>query len=133
MRHPERRILTLVVATMAAVAVGSDLAAQETGASVLSSAEIRALVVERSNASVERRSALSAFLEKSEVKRVARSVGIDIRRVESAVATLSDAEIERLEPSLLAADEALVGGAAVTVATTTLLIAALIFIIILMA
>jgi len=136
MRHLERSISTLAiaVASMGAAAGGFELAAQDTDVSVLSTAEVRSLVAERSNTSAERRSALSAFLEKSEVRRIASSAGIDIRDVESAAATLSDGEMERLEPSLRAADEALAGGAAtVTIATTTIVIVALIVIIILIA
>lgn len=136
MTRLERSISTLAiaVASMGAAAGGFELAAQDTDVSVLSTAEVRSLVAERSNTAAERRSALSAFLEKSEVRRIASSAGIDIRDVESAAATLSDGEMERLEPSLRAADEALAGGAAtVTIATTTIVIVALIVIIILIA
>ncbi len=134
MTHVERRISSLVIAiaTMGAAAVGFELAAQETDASVLSTVEVRSLVAERLNTSAERRSALSAFLEKSEVRRIATSAGIDIRDVEGAAATMSDAEIERLEPYLRSADEALAGGSTVTIATTTIVIVALIVIIILL-
>lgn len=135
MTHLERSISTLAiaVASMGAAAGGFELAAQESDVSVLSTAEVRSLVAERSNTLAERRSALSAFLEKSEVRRIASSAGIDIRNVESAAATLSDAEMERLEPSLRSAEEALAGGATVTIATTTIIIVALIIIIILVA
>ena len=135
MPHLERSISTLAiaVASMGAAAGGFELAAQETDASVLSTVEVRYLVTERSNASAERRSALSAFLEQSDVRRIATTAGIDIRNVVTAAATMSDAEIERLEPSLRAADEALAGGATITIATTTIIIVALIIIIILVA
>jgi len=51
----------------------------------------------------------------------------------ASMGAMSDAEIERLEPSLRAADEALAGGATITIATTTIIIVALIIIIILVA
>ena len=133
MTHLRRRTSTLVIAIAitGAAAVGFELAAQETDASVLSTREVRSLVTEWSNTSAERRSAVSAFLEKAEVRRIATSAGIDIRDVESAAATMSDAEIERLDPFLRSADEALAGGATITIATTTIVIVALILIIVL--
>jgi CHASE3 domain sensor protein len=135
MTHLARSISTpvIAIAAMGATAVGFDLAAQETDASVLSTREIRTLVTERVNTSAERRSALSAFLETSDVRRIATSAGIDIRDVETAAATMSDAEIERLEPYLRSAHEALAGGGTVTIATTTIVIVALALIIILIA
>lgn len=135
MTHQRRStsMLAIAVASMGAAAGGAELAAQESNVSVLSTAEIRSLVAERSNTLAERRSALSAFLEKPEVRRIASSAGIDIRDVESAAATLSDAEIERLEPPLRTAEEALAGGATITIATTTIIIVALVIIILLVA
>lgn len=131
----ERKISTLALAAAAVCvpAAGFELTAQDTDASVLSRAEVRSLVSERSNTTVERRAALSAFLGKSEVRRIVASTGIDIRDVESATATLSDEEIGRLEPPLRAAEEALAGGATITIATTTIVIVALIVIILLIA
>jgi hypothetical protein len=111
--------------------VAAPSAAQETEASVLSSVEVTRLLSERSDAEAERRTALTEFLGKSDVRRIAASAGIDIRNVQSAAATLSDEEVRRIEPRLHDAEHALAGGDTLVISSTVVIIGLLILIIIL--
>ena len=124
-----RPIGTLAVACLVFAA---PLHAQESE-SVLSGEDVRNLVAERSEELTEQRSALARLLAHADVRRIAAGAGIDIRRVESAAATLSDEEIERLAPRLRDAEHALAGGEAVVISTTAIIIGLLILIVILVA
>lgn len=129
-----RTTSVLAVSVLAGSLLALPADAQETGeASILTPEETRDLVGERVEATADRRDALDAFLEKPEVRKVAEGAGIDIRRVESAAATLSDAELERLEPRLDAAEKALAGGDTLVIGSTTIIIALLVIILIIVA
>lgn len=117
---------------VAGLVFAAPLGAQE-AESVLSSDEVRDLVVERSEELAERRSALTRLLQSADVRRIAASAGIDIHTVESAAATLSDEEVRRLAPRLRDAEHALAGGQAIVISTTAIIIALLILIILLVA
>jgi len=127
-----RSMTALAVSVLGTALLASPARAQEPveEPTILTAEETRALVSARADAAAERRVALDAFLERPAVRQVAEGAGIDIRRVESAAATLSDAEIERLEPRLRDAEEALAGGDTVVIGTTTLIIALLVIILI---
>lgn len=125
------RSSVLAVSVIAVCLVARPAAAQET--SVLTADEARGLAAERAAAADERRAALDAFLDRPAVRDVAEGAGIDIRRVESAAATLTDAEIERLEPRLRDAEKALAGGDTIVIGSTTIIIALLIIILIIVA
>jgi len=127
-----RSMTALAVSVLGTALLASPARAQEPveEPTILTAEETRALVSARADAAAERRAALDAFLERPAVRQVAEGAGIDIRRVESAAATLSDAEIERLEPRLRDAEEALAGGDTVVIGTTTLIIALLVIILI---
>jgi hypothetical protein len=75
------------------------------------------------------RGAITALLQRDEVRSVAKSHGLDLRRAEAAVETLTGAELQRL--SLLAADAnlQLAGGAqTITISVVTLLLIVIIII-----
>ena len=104
----------LAISLFAASLLAGPLAAQESESSVLSSAEVTKLVVDRSEEDAVRRSALNAFLEDPAIQTVAEEAGIDIRGVQSAAATLSDAEVAYLEPMWRDAEAALAGEGVIT-------------------
>lgn len=115
--------------TAVSLAAPRAVAAQEAHAATPE--ELEALVVRRTEAVDADREALRAVLQRPEVRRVARTAGLDIRRAESAVAVLDAEEVERLAPTVRQVEEALAGGANVVIPITTLIIALLILIIIL--
>jgi len=73
-------------------------------------------------------------LQRSEVKDVAGQMGIDLRRAEGAVATLSDQDLAQVAAHARQADAALAGGAStLVISTTTIIIALLVVILIIVA
>lgn len=99
----------LAVASLIVPLAAAPLNAQDTPASILSSGEVSDLVTDHAADLAERRSALNAFLNRDDVRRTAESAGIDIGRVESAASTLSEEEMDRIEPRLREAEAALAG------------------------
>jgi ferritin-like metal-binding protein YciE len=79
------------------------------------------------------REAVLRVLDRSEVKAVADSVGIDLRRATSAISTLEGDELARVAAQARAVDTALAGGATVVVTTTMIIIALLVLILIIIA
>lgn len=120
------------VGALTAVSLAAPRAAAAQEAHAATPEELEALVVRRTEAVDADREALRAVLQRPEVRRVARTAGLDIRRAESAVAVLDAEEVERLAPTVREVEKALAGGAnVIVISTTTLIIALLILIIIL--
>lgn len=130
-----RSTYALAASAMATCLLATPVTAQENGesSSILTAEETSGLVAEHADATADRRAALDAFLDEPAVREAAEGAGIDIRRVESAAATLSDTELERLEPRLRDAEEALAGGDTLVIGTTTIIIALLVIILIIVA
>jgi hypothetical protein len=103
------RIGWLIVASLLVFFAAAPLSAQETAPSILSSGEVSDLVTGHAADLAQRRSALEAFLQLDDVRRVAESAGLDIGSVESAASTLSPEEMDRIEPRLRDAEAALAG------------------------
>lgn len=99
----------LAVASLFVFLAAAPLNAQEPPSSILSSGEVSDLVIDHAADLTERRSAVEAFLQADDVGLAAESAGIDIRRVESAVSTLSVEELDRIEPMLQEAEVAMAG------------------------
>jgi hypothetical protein len=70
-------------------------------------------------------------LERAEVKTVAGRMGIDLRRAEGAIATLSEQDLTHVAAQARQVDQALAGGASTVVISTTTIIIALLVIILL--
>ena len=82
----------------------------------------------------EQRAAILRVLERSEVKSVAGTAGIDLRTVAGAVATLDAADLAAIAAQALQVDQALAGGQSrVVISTTTIIIALLVVILIIVA
>lgn len=120
----------LAVASLTVSLTAAPLRAQETPSSILSSSEVSDLVTDHAADLAERRSALRAFLNRGDVRRTAESAGIDIRRVESAAATLSAEEMDRIEPRLLDAEAALEGEGLISFAIGVAVLVILVLVII---
>jgi hypothetical protein len=73
-------------------------------------------------------------LERAEVKTVAGRMGVDLRRAEGAIATLSEQDLAQAAAHARQVDEALAGGAStVVISTTTIIIALLVIILLIVA
>ncbi len=128
-----RKSTCVIALSVAATSLAIRPLEAQDGSSVLTGDEARRLVSERTETTAADRAALDAFLDTRAVRDVSRAAGIDIGRLESAVATLGDAEIERLRPRLGDAEAALAGGDTLVIGSTTIIIALLILILILVA
>lgn len=126
MRHPRRLLLVLAVGLAMAV----PLSAQEEHAAT--AGEIDALVAERVSEEREARSTLYEFLQTPDVREAAEEAGIDLRRAESAVASLDDDDAMMLAERANQLDETLAGAQdRIVISTTAIIIVLLVLIIIL--
>ena len=80
------------------------------------------------------RETVRQFLQRDDVRAMAGKYGIDMRRAETAVATMNAAELASVAAQARQADRALAGGAStVTISTTTIIIALLVLILLIVA
>jgi hypothetical protein len=77
------------------------------------------------------RELVQRVLQRAEVRDVAGRMGVDLRRAEGAVATLSDQELAQVAAQARQVDETLAGGASTLVISTTTIIIALLIVILL--
>lgn len=99
---------------------------------VVSPAQMRQALTQQAQAQQQTRDSLRAVLKNSQVREVANRLGLDVVRAESAVATMTTAELEQLSGPVRDLTADLAGGAnTVIISTTTILL--IIIIIILLA
>lgn len=80
------------------------------------------------------RETVQQFLQRSDVTAIAGKYGIDIRRAESAVATMNPSDLASVARQARQANEALAGGAStVTISTTAIIIGLLVLILLIVA
>ncbi len=93
-----------------------------------------AAVQQHVNAVDQDRETVRQFLQRGDVRAVAGTYGIDIRRAETAVATMDAADLASVAAQARQADRALAGGAStVTISTTTIIIVLLVLILLIVA
>jgi hypothetical protein len=79
------------------------------------------------------RQAIRDLLLRSDVREVASQAGLDIRKAEAAVSTLSGKDLQEAAAHARMAQEQLGGGSSVTITTTTLIIILLVVILLIVA
>jgi hypothetical protein len=80
------------------------------------------------------RETVRQFLQRGDVRAMAGKYGIDMRRAESAVATMNATELTSIAAQARQAEQALAGGAStVTISTTTIIIGLLVLILLIVA
>lgn len=93
-----------------------------------------AAVQQHVRATEQDRDTVRLFLQRSEVRAIAGKYGLDIRRAESAVATMNPADLASVAAKARQADEALAGGQSnITISTTTIIILLLVLILLIVA
>jgi hypothetical protein len=103
-------------------------------AHVADQAQLDAALQEQVRAAERDRDTVRVFLQRDDIKEIAGKAGIDIRRAQTAVATLNGTELASLAAQAHQADEALAGGASpVTISTTTIVIGLLVLILLIVA
>jgi hypothetical protein len=80
------------------------------------------------------RGAIRRMLERQQVREIAAHAGVDVKRAESAVATLDGTALHQIAEQARAVDDSLAGGQSkVTISTTTIIIGLLLLILIIVA
>ena len=80
------------------------------------------------------REAVLRLLEREEIKSVAGETGIDLRKAQDAVRTMSSADLARVAAQATQVESALAGGQSrITISTTMIIIALLVIILIIVA
>ena len=93
-----------------------------------------AAVQQRVRAIDQDRETVQQFLQRSDVQAIAGQYGIDVRRAESAVATMNASDLASVAAQARHADEALAGGAStITISTTAIIIGLLVLILLIVA
>jgi hypothetical protein len=111
---------------------GSDASAAQTH--IAGQPALDVAVQEHASAVDRDRETVRLFLQRADVRAVAGKYGIDIRRAESATATMDGSELSRIAVQAREANEALAGGAStVTISTTTIIIGLLVLILLIVA
>jgi len=122
--------------SIVAVVLSSLVAAPSVSAQVHVAGQqaLDAAVQQHVRATEQDRDTVRLFLQRSEVRAIAGQYGVDIRRAESAVATMNAADLASIAAKARQADEALAGGQSnITISTTTIIILLLVLILLIVA
>jgi hypothetical protein len=127
-----RMIASLLVAVFVVVALVPPVNAQSSHTAPISALETA--MQERLAFDAADREAVLGLLVRPDVREIAGDVGIDLRRVESAIATLEGSQLAEVAAQARQAERALAGGQSrVTISTTVIIIALLVLILIIVA
>jgi hypothetical protein len=122
-----RTLASIVVVTFSLVAVIPPLHAQTPHAAPQSALD--AAVQDHASARAADREAVLRLLDRPDVQAVAGDIGLDLRRAQSAIATLDGQQLTDLAAQARQAEQALAGGQSRVVISTTLIIIALLVLI----
>ena len=125
------RIRTSVLAMLFALAISLPLSAQQ---HVADQATLDQVVADHVRQKADDREAIRRVLEIEQVREVAEGAGLDLRRAETAVAALDDAEVGLIAAQARAVNDVLAGGqSTVTISTTVIIIGLLVLILLIVA
>lgn len=122
-----RMIASSLVVVLVLVSVVPPVNAQSSHTASI--AVLESAVQEHVASAAADREAVTRLLARPEVQAIAGDVGIDLRRVESAVATLEGSQLAEVAAQARHAEQALAGGQSRVVISTTLIIIALLVLI----
>jgi hypothetical protein len=124
----------LLVAVSVVVAAVPPVNAQSSPSHTAAISALESAVQEHVASGAADREAVLRLLARPDVRAIAGDVGIDLRRVESAVGTLEGSQLAEVAGQARQADEALAGGQSrVVISTTVIIIALLVLILIIVA
>jgi hypothetical protein len=125
------RIRTSVLAILFALAISLPLSAQQ---HVADQATLDQVVADHVRQKADDREAIRRVLEIEQVREVVEGAGLDLRRAETAVAALDDAEAGLIAAQARAVNDVLAGGqSTVTISTTVIIIGLLVLILLIVA
>jgi len=126
------RIRTSLIAVLFALAGWLPVAAQQQH--VADQATLDHAIADHVRQRADDREAIRRVLETEQVRKLAEGVGLDLKRAESAVATLDDADVSALAAQARSVNDALAGGQSnVTISTTAIIIGLLVLILLIVA
>jgi hypothetical protein len=122
-----RTLASIVVLMVSLVAVIPPVHAQTSHAAPQSALD--AAVQDHAAAAAADRESVARLLQRPEVQVIAGDLGLDLRRAESAVATLDGQQLTELAAQARQAEQALAGGqSSITISTTMIIIGLLVLI-----
>ena len=125
------RIRTSVLTLLFALAIWLPVSAQQ---HVADQATLDQVVADHVRQKADDREAIRRVLKTEQVREVAEGAGLDLRRAETAVAALDDAEVGLIAAQARAVNDVLVGGqSTVTISTTAIIIGLLVLILLIVA
>ena len=127
-----RTLASIVVVVFSLLAVIPSVQAQTSHAAPQSALD--AAVQDHAGTAAADRETVVRLLQRPDVQAIAGDLGLDLRRAESAIATLDGQQLRDLAAQARQAEQGLAGGqSTITISTTVIIIALLILIIILVA
>jgi len=127
-------VVLCTLMTIPAAAHGSQAPSTPPAAHVADQSALDAAVQQHVTTADQDRETVRRFLQRDEVRQLAGKAGIDMRRADSAVATMSPSELARVAAQAREAEQGLAGGAStVTISTTTIIIGLLVLILLIVA
>jgi acetyl-CoA carboxylase carboxyltransferase component len=125
------RIRTSVLAMLFALAISLPLSAHQ---HVADQATLDQVVAGHVSQKADDREAIRRLLEIEQVREVAKGAGLDLKRAETAVAALDDAEVGLIAAQARAVNDVLAGGqSTVTISTTVIIVGLLVLILLIVA
>lgn len=125
------RIWTSVLALLFALTLSLPVSAQQ---HVADQATLDQVIADHVRQKHDDREVIRRVLEIQQVREVAEGAGLDLKRAETAVATLDDAEVSLIAAQARAANDVLSGGqSTVTISTTVIIIGLLVLILLIVA
>jgi len=126
-----QRIRTSVLAMLFALVIWLPVSGQQ---HVADQAALDRVVADHVRQKADDREAIRRVLESKEVREVAAGAGFDLKRAETAVATLDDAEVDLIAAQARAVNDDLAGGQSkITISTTVIIIGLLVLILLIVA
>ena len=127
-----RTFVSLLTVLLCVITVAPRVAAQTSHAAPQSALD--AALQEHAATADADRQAVQQLLQREEIKGVAGQAGIDLKKAQDAVATMSAADLARVAAQAAQVNEALAGGQSrITISTTFLIIALLLLIVLILA
>jgi acetyl-CoA carboxylase carboxyltransferase component len=125
------RIRTSVLALLFTLAIRLPVSAQQ---HVADQATLDQVVADHVRQKADDREAIRRVLEIEQVREVAEGAGLDLKRAQTAVVALDDAEVGLIAAQARAVNDALAGGqSTVTISTTVIIIGLLVLILLIVA
>ena len=125
-----RMLVSIVVLMVSLVAVIPPVHAQTSHAAPQSALD--AAVQDHAADAAADRETVARLLQRPEVQAIAGDLGIDLRRAESAVATLDGPQLTELAAQARQAEQALAGGQSVTISAIWIIIGLLVLILLIL-